>query len=773
MDAHLMSLDRQQLLEWLLPYCENNTVCVMYPKGKSDGPGWVNGQEDSQRAINAYRAGSLASESFDSITQDGKQYRITNGSRLALVPHLEREVSRICFDFDDHDGDGGNVHLADRIDRFLGAKSIRFTSKGGKGLHCFYALAEQMDIESFIEWASAWGFNRRGDIECFPKTDKRTAVWLPNDPNDRGGDTYQCGTIESCVLSQLPDQPSKRLNKLTLDFLRGFVAPGYRNEALNKAAYHCAKARIPETEAQNLCLYGAELCGLMAEESDKSRRTFESGFRAGLEDVRVRPVKVTSDRMAGVELLRGLGCTDYGNAQRLVRKHGANLRYCYEFNQWLAWTGTHWSFDQAVAERLAKDTVLGIYAEISEHADSDDRDLLHRHAVQSEQVSRITAMLALARSEPGIAIGPDELDRDTWLLNCRNGTIDLRTGTLLPHRQTDLISRCLNLDYDIEATCPHWESFLDRIMDGNRDLVTFIQRAVGYTITGSTSERCLFILHGVGKNGKTVFLEGMRLLLGDGYTARTPTQTLLSKKGDTIPNDIARLRGVRLVTASETGDGNRLDEALVKDLSGGDRIVARFMRGEWFEFTPRFKIYLSSNYKPRVSGTDDAIWDRLKLVPFLVRIPEEERRPMDQILGEFQQELSGICNWAVRGCLDWQRYGLGEPPEVRIATAGYRDEMDVLQDFLAECCTLDPCARVASQELYTEYKRWATDAGERALSQKRFSQWMEHRGVQMGFNKQHTKHGKIWYGIALDLRTTSETNDIAESDVGNEEASYP
>jgi putative DNA primase/helicase len=195
------------------------------------------------------------------------------------------------------------------------------------------------------------------------------------------------------------------------------------------------------------------------------------------------------------------------------------------------------------------------------------------------------------------------------------------------------------------------------------------------------------------------------------------------------------------------------------------------MRGEWFEFTPHFKIYLSSNYKPRVSGTDDAIWDRLKLVPFLIRIPEEERRPMEQMLKEFEQELAGICNWAVRGCLDWQRYGMGEPPEVRTATAGYRDEMDVLKDFLAECCVLQAAAKVASQDLYAEYKRWATSTGERVLSQKRFSQWMEHRGAQMGFSKQHTKEGKIWHGVALDLRTTGETRADSMSDVGNEETS--
>ena len=744
-----MAMDRLTLLDWLLPHCEPATASIMYPKGASDSPGWVHGQDDADRAVAAYRAGALQAEEFASITQDGKRYVIAGGNRLGLVPHRDGVVARFCLDFDDHEGDGGNVHLASAIDRFLGAESIKVTSKGGKGLHCLYALADPMPVESFVAWAKAWGFNRRGDIECFPKTAKRSQVWLPNDPNEHGGDAHQAGTLDSCVITQLLAAPTRRLNQATLDFLRGFVAPGYRNDALNKAAYTCAKHRIGETEARTLCLRGAELRGLLAEEPEQTQTTFTSGYHSGAEEVRLRQPKLTDDRTAAPDLLRGLGCTDYGNAQRLVRRHGENLRYCYEFNQWLGWCGTHWSFDPAVAERMAKDTVLSIYSEVGHLADARERETLHRHAVMSEQVSRIAAMLALARSEPGIAIRPDDLDRDVWLLNCANGTLDLRTGAVRPHLRDNLVTRCLGIEYKSGSECPRWRAFLHRIMDGNQDLVGFVQRAVGYTLTGSTAERCMFILHGGGKNGKTVFLEGLRLLLGDGYTARTPTQTLLAKRGDTIPNDVARLRGIRLVTASETGDGNRLDEALVKDITGGDRVVARFMRGEWFEFTPHFKIFLSTNYRPRISGTDDAIWDRLRLVPFLIRIPEEERRPMEQMLSEFEAELSGILNWAIQGCLDWQRRGMGEPPEVRIATADYRDDMDTLGDFLSECCMVCRDAWVSSHNLYDEYKRWATDAGERVLSNKRFSLWMEHRGRDMGFRKQHTRGGKVWYGLGL------------------------
>ena len=748
--------DRISLLDWLLPHCEAETASLLYTKGTTDGPGWVNGADDVIRAVTAFRAGTLTSEEFASITQDGRRYSITGATRLGLVPHRDGRVSRFCCDFDDHAGDGGNVHLAAAIDRFLGAESIQFTSKSGRGLHCYYALAEPVSVEQFVAWAKAWGFNRRGDIECFPKSAKRTQVWLPNDPNEEGGDVWRSGTFESCLVGELPAEPSRRLNQTTLNFLRGFVAPGWRNDELNRAAYQCAKQRLSETEARTLCERGAELCGLKGEKPDETRATFSSGYRAGAEEVRQRQPKITDDRLAAPDLLRGLGCTDYGNAQRLVRRHGANLRHCYDFNQWLGWTGTHWSFEPAVAEQLAKDTVLSIYTEVGQLVDAKERELLHHHAVVSEAASRIGAMLALARSEPHIPIRPDGLDRDVWQLNCANGTIDLRTGMIGPHRREDLITRCLAVSHVPGADCPRWRAFLRQIMDDNADLVSFVQRAVGYTLTGSTAERCMFILHGGGKNGKTVFLEGLRLLLGDGYTARTPTQTLLAKRGETIPNDLARLRGVRLVTASETGDGNRLDEALVKDITGGDRVVARFMRGEWFEFTPHFKIFLSTNYRPRISGTDDAIWDRLRLVPFLIRIPDAERQPMDDLLAAFQAELPGILNWAIQGCLDWQQFGLGEPPEVRMATADYRDEMDTLGEFLADCCILRRDSRVPSQHLYDEYKRWANESGERVQSHKRFSQWMEHRGQQSGFRKQHTREGKVWQGLALAYAFASE-----------------
>ena len=254
------------------------------------------------------------------------------------------------------------------------------------------------------------------------------------------------------------------------------------------------------------------------------------------------------------------------------------------------------------------------------------------------------------------------------------------------------------------------------------------------------------------------------MLLGAEYAARTPTQTLMTKRGDAIPNDVARLKGARFVSACETGVNKVLDEAAVKDMTGGDRIVARFMRAEWFEFTPHFKIFLSTNHKPRIVGRDDAIWDRIRLVPFNVRIPDHERRPMDELLAEFRAELPGVLGWALKGCMEWQQNGLGTPLEVVQATAEYEQEMDTLGDFIEERCIRIPKAMVTSNEFYQAYRAWAQSAGEYVLSQKAFSLRMVERGSREGFVKRHTAHGQMWTGIGLkvDADINTPVEDLTE-----------
>lgn len=453
--------------------------------------------------------------------------------------------------------------------------------------------------------------------------------------------------------------------------------------------------------------------------------------------------------------------TDLGNAQRLVNRHGEDLRYVADFKKWLEWNGHHWDIDETEAVmRRAKLTVRAMYAEATAIADDDRAAKLVKHALASQSATRLEAMVKLARSESAIPVRQSQLDANPWLLSAANGTIDLRTGALRAHRRADLITKAVSVTYDPDATCPRWLAFLDRIMGGDAELVDFLQRAIGYCLTGSTDERAFFLLHGGGTNGKTSFLESIAMLLGD-LGLRTPVETLLVKRHEGIGNDIARLRGARFVYTSESEEGKRLAESLIKDLTGGDTLSARFLYAEPFEFAPTFKIWLATNHKPVIRGTDNAIWNRVRLIPFNVIIPPAERVAKETLLARHRAELPGILAWAVRGCLAWQRDGsLVAPEAVQAATAGYRQEMDTIAAFLDEECVVNRMATVAASELYTAYTRWAKASEEATpLSQRAFgTRLREHGDFTPG---KGTGGVRFWHGLRLiedrtAFRTTGE-----------------
>ena len=437
--------------------------------------------------------------------------------------------------------------------------------------------------------------------------------------------------------------------------------------------------------------------------------------------------------------------TDLGNAERLVYRFGDNIRYCHHWKKWLIWDGCRWCPDETnQINELAKKTVIKIYHEAKHTEDDNRRQALARHAVSSESESKIRAMVSLAQSDASIAIRPDAFDQDKFLFNCLNGTINLKTGNIYPHRKEDYITKIARVYFDPTARCPQWQKFLNRIMDSNENLIEFLKRAVGYSLTGDVSEQCLFIFFGSGANGKSTFLRAVNMISGD-YGQQTATETLLVRQRGAIPNDIARLKGARFITASEAEAEQRLAESLIKQMTGGDIISARFLHQEWFDFEPTYKIFLGTNHKPVIKGTDYAIWRRIKLVPFEVTIPEQERDR--DLLNKLQDELPGILAWAVNGCLEWQKNGLGVPEEVSEATKEYKNEMDIISDFINECCIEGEGYHVLSRDLYNTYKEWCDENGDYPVKKNSFSRRLGEKGFVSSRMGQGGARG--WRGVKL------------------------
>jgi putative DNA primase/helicase len=496
-----------------------------------------------------------------------------------------------------------------------------------------------------------------------------------------------------------------------------------------------------------LASFGADVwvCWL-PDAPDGSKQGLDDFLVAGhttqeLFDTAIEDIPPESDFEESNEITFNL--TDTGNAQRLVHLFGEDLRNCTLWGRWLVWDGKRWRIDDTAAVwRLAKETVASIYGEAKRAGDEDRRMELAKWAMQSERLNRIDAMIKLASSDENIVITPDSLDSDHFLLNVNNGTVDLKTGVLREHCRDDLITKLAPVDYDASAKMERTFAWLREIMEDSKELIEFLKRMIGYSLTGDIREQILPICYGTGANGKSTLLGLIQDMLGD-YATSTSTNTLMVKRGDTIPNDLAALNGARFVTAMEVEDGQRFSESLVKQLTGGDVISARFMRGEFFTFKPKFKIWMAVNHKPMIRGTDNGIWRRIRLVPFNVSIPEAEQ---DKTLSaRLREELSGLLAWAVEGCLEWQREGLGVPDAVKDATSTYKNEMDIIGQFISECCFLDESASVRSSNLFEAWCGWAQKNGEHQRNNKWFSNVLAEKGYQ----KKSRSTGAWWEGIGL------------------------
>ncbi|MDR1930408.1 MAG: DUF5906 domain-containing protein [Treponema sp.] len=435
--------------------------------------------------------------------------------------------------------------------------------------------------------------------------------------------------------------------------------------------------------------------------------------------------------------------TDSTNAQRLIREHGRDIRYNAAWKKWVVWNGTYWQTDNgALIHEKGLEMVRNIYDELLKTADYRDRMEIEKYAMLSESVRRREAFVKAASWVSSLNISSDDLDRNPWLLNVQNGTINMETGEFREHRQEDMITRMARTAYDSTVDCPAWKQFIREIMNYNGDIITFLQTIAGWAVTGDTSEQTMFILFGSGANGKSTFLNTIMYLLGD-YAIATPTETFMKRNGEQISNDIARLRGTRFVTTTEAEQGKRLSEPLIKQITGNDRMTARFLYGEFFNFVPTFKIFMATNHKPVIRGTDYGIWRRIKLIPFTTRIEEEMQ---DKHLEEkLRAESSGILNWLLEGTARWRREGLKAPRAILNATDEYRGEMDVIGNFLKECCIQNPGCSIRIRELFKAYQGWCDENNEHACSERFFSLRLK----EMGYERTRTAEARYWRGLML------------------------
>ena len=439
-------------------------------------------------------------------------------------------------------------------------------------------------------------------------------------------------------------------------------------------------------------------------------------------------------------------CSDVGNAQRLVHYFGDKIRYNYTNKRWHIWNGKIWEKDDAgkikeFAKQLPR--IIGIEAN-SIPDEWNNKNLvkeLHKHAAKSLDENKINSAINLAKTDTKITISQTEFDSDPYLICVNNGVLNFRDIKFIKHDPKLYLSKMATVDYDKKAQCPLWIEFLNKIFNNNQEMIDFLARAIGYSLTGSTGQRVFFVCYGCGANGKSTFIGIIERILGD-YAKTTPFSTFLSKKYEGIPNDIAALDGIRFVSASEGESTRSLNESLIKRLTGDiDKISARFMRAEFFEFKPQFKIWLHTNHKPNIRGTDEAIWDRVKLIPFNVRIPLNERIP--EYYKILETEFSGILNWALKGFVDFNKdKNLRFPEEVNTATKSYQLEEDLIGQFIQTCCTTGEYDSCRNKELYDSYKNWY---GDKPMHTRTFCKLLRERG----FESEQKRDGLYWYKLGI------------------------
>jgi putative DNA primase/helicase len=435
---------------------------------------------------------------------------------------------------------------------------------------------------------------------------------------------------------------------------------------------------------------------------------------------------------------------DMERAQRFAHAFAGEIKYVPAWKKWLLWDGVRWAPDEDGAVlRKAEEMPKLLLEEASKIDDPERRKRAAGLAISAGNQRALNAMITLAQSQVGIAAAPTLFDSDPLLLGVSNGVVDLRTGTFREARREDYVIKQMGTAYDPNAACPTWEKFLSRVSSENAELISFIQRAIGYSLTACIVEQVLFFLYGTGQNGKSTLAETLKHLFGTYMIKATSALYTLDRHGKEPETEIARLVGKRLVTGAETEEGPRLAESRVKDITGGDTLTGRELYCPAFNFIPTHKLWIYGNHLPDVRGTDRGIWRRIMLIPFDVQIPDEEKDP--NLPSKLLLELPGILNWAVKGCLEWQKSGLGTPPAVLEATAEYREEEDEIGEFLSQCCYQG--GKVERSALHAEYLSWADSRGVRVpLRAKAFAKQIRTRNA---IKELRSNGNRYWAGISI------------------------
>ena len=432
----------------------------------------------------------------------------------------------------------------------------------------------------------------------------------------------------------------------------------------------------------------------------------------------------------GTDLERG----DIAVGRRIVEQHGRNLAWVEDIG-WFIWDGQRWAREKKQeALWLAEQTVRGIYLEAYREPDEERREALSALARSHSKVDR--QLGALKQVKPYVAVTVDDLDRDPFALNVANGTVDLRTGKKRPHDRRDYITKLIPIEYSPDATAPRFELFLQQIFDKKQDLIDYTGRSVGYSATGDQREQCLFFPIGLGENGKSTLMNIIGEALGE-YSQMAPSEVVMQRKGEHVSTEKARLRGMRFVVVSESSETQHLDEEQVKQLTGDERkIVGRFLFHDNIEFPPTHHLWIPTNHKPIITGTDHAIWRRIKVLLFDVRFgdAEDAEHPKDKGLkDELKKELPGVLAWIVAHARLWWNDGnpdLGQPPIVTEAIEAYREESDILKDFIDEACVRERGTGETKTLMYLAYVEWAKLAGLRPWPKPRFGKRLKERGTK-------------------------------------------